>query len=398
MDYDVVQFSQYCGVIGLGTETIEVLPKVYSQGNRLESGRGILLRMLYLARRMKISPIGVSGINLQRHYLLDVFIRNFCEELFEQLHRGALLRYIYCEDNLPVLRGRLLIDRHLKFNSGRLHRLYCGFDELVEDNEYNQYIKCALRVVHSKACSLIAKRLATELLHRFDGVRDQRPEECRGWVLPGQHSATRFRRGRPERSGRSCKTLPEQRDTKRFESVFRQCGWFLHGLGPDVTAGEWQSLSVLFDMNRLFEEFIAAKLRKETRGAGFRVCAPGRPQYYLAQAANGADRFLLKPDITLLDAEDKVLSVLDTKWKTLSEDKAARDVDQADLYQMVAYGTRYQCKNLTLIYPRRDGMPEEGEFEFSVQKSNLKITVRFVDLEQLVKPGLDAQLSRAAAA
>ena len=366
-----VRFSQYCGVVGLGRDTIEVLPKIYGKGDAPEAGRRVLLRMLYLARHMKISPVGAAGIDLQRHHLLDVFIRHFCEELFAQLRKGALLRYVHREGNLPVLRGRLLIDQQLKLNSGHQGRLYCTFDELVEDNVYNQYIKCALRVVHGQARSLAAKRPATELLYRFDGVRDRRPEECRDWKLP------------------------ERRDAKRFESVFRQCSWFLRGLGQDVQAGERRSLSVLFDMNRLFEEFIVAKLNKGVRGRGLRVRAQG-PQRYLALETDDAGRFLMKPDITFLDPGGQVLAVLDTKWKMLDSDADKYGISQGDLYQMVAYGTRYRCPNLTLIYPKQDRIRHD-EIELRVPETDpeMRIAVRFVDLERLVERGLDAQLSKA---
>ena len=366
-----VRFSQYCGVIGLGRDTIEVLPKVYGKGDAPEAGRRVLLRMLYLARCMKISPVGAAGIDLQRHRLLDVFIRHFCEELFAQLRKGALLRYVHREDNLPVLRGRLLIERQLKLNSGHQGRLYCAFDELVEDNMYNQYIKCALRVVHGQARSLAAKRPATELLYRFDGVRDRQPEECRGWKLP------------------------ERRDAMRFESVFRQCGWFLRGLGQDVTAGERRNLPVLFNMNRLFEEFIAAKLNKEVRGRGLRV-RPQGPQRHLVREADGHSRFFMKPDITFLDSGGRVIAVLDTKWKVLDSDADKYGILQGDLYQMVAYGTRYRCPNLTLIYPKQDRIRHD-EIELRVPETDpeMRITVRFVDLERLVERGLDEQLDKA---
>ena len=368
-----VRFAQYCGVIGLGRDTIEVLPKIYGKGDAPEAGRRVLLRMLYLARHMKISPVGAAGIDLQHHHLLDVFIRHFCEELFAQLRKGALLRYVHREDNLPVLRGRLLIDRQLKLNSGHQGRLYCTFDELVEDNMYNQYIKCALRVVHGQARSLAAKRPATELLYRFDGVRDRRPEECRNWKLP------------------------ERRDTKRFESVFRQCGWFLSGLGQDVATGEKQSLSVLFDMNQLFEEFITAKLRKETRHASFRMWAQG-PRRHLVSEADGRLRFSMKPDITFLEPGGKVTAVLDTKWKVLDSDADKYDISQGDLYQMIAYGMRYRCSNLTLIYPKQDRIRRD-EIELHVPETDpeMRIMVRFVDLERLVERGLDPQLSKAVA-
>ena len=328
--------------------------------------------MLYLAKRMKISPSGLAGINLQKNHLLDIFIHHFCDELFAQLHKGALLRYVHREENLSALRGRLLIDRQLKLNSHR-PRLYCAFDELDEDNKYNQYIKCALKVAHRRAYSQQARRAAAELLHRFDRVRDYPPTKFHDWVPP------------------------EQRETKRFAGVFRQCGWFLRGLGQDVRAGEQESLSVLFNMNQLFEEFIAAKLRKETHGRGFRVQAQG-PQCHLAREADGSSRFLMKPDITFLGPGERVLAVLDTKWKAWSEGKTAYGVVGDDMYQIVAYGMRYQCRNLTLVYPKQKKI-QRDRIDFRINRTDpeMQVTVRFVDLERLVERGLDEQLSEAVA-
>ena len=229
-EFEAVRFSSYCGVIGLGNDTIEILPKIYGAGNDPQAGREVLLPMLSLAQDMKISPVDMASMNEPQRPLLDIFILNFCEKLLVQLHKGALLRYMLREDALPVLRGRLLLDRQLKLNSGPWDRLYCAFDELTEDNEYNQYIKCALKIAHRQAHSLRAKRTTTELLYRFDSVCDRRPEECRLW------------------------SLPERPETKRFNDVLQQCRWFLHGLGPDVTAGKRRSFSILFNMNLLFEE------------------------------------------------------------------------------------------------------------------------------------------------
>ena len=364
-EFQAMRFSSYCGVIGLGNDTIEILPKIHGSGNNPQAGREVLLPMLSVAWRMKISPVNIASMNKPQCSLLDIFILNFCEKLLVQLHKGVLLRYVLHEDTLPVLRGRLLLDRQLKLNSGRWDRLYCAFDELTEDNEYNQYIKCALNIAHRQAHSLRAKRATTELLCRFDSVTSRRPEECRSW------------------------SLPERRNTKRFNEVLRQSRWFLRGLGPDVTAGARRSFSILFDMNRLFEEFITAKLRQETRGRGFQVRAQ-TPQHHLVQEEGGSERFQLKPDITF-NSDDRVFAILDTKWKILGGQRSKYGISQADLYQMIAYGTRYQCNKLTLIYPWQDGIPQKVVLH--VQATDLTITVRCVSLQKLVKSNhLDAQL------
>lgn len=362
--YHSVRFSQHCGVLNLGTDTIEILPKIAGKEGNPDMCRKVLLRMLYAAKRVKTPPVGTASINLQKYYLLDVFILHFCEELFRQLRAGALLRYVSRSDNISVLRGKLLIEQQLKFNIAHKERLFCKFDELVEDNEFNQYIKCALQIANGVAKMRHVKRKTTELLWRFDAVRD----------LPVSEFQTR--------------PFVFTQDVSRFEYVFQQCDWFIKKLRQDVVAGENQSIALMFDMNRLFEEFLAVRLKKSARREGYRLKVQ-EPQKYLVKNLS-RPLFKMKPDLALLDSKNKVVEILDTKWKVLDKDEAKYGISQPDIYQMIAYGTRYDCNRLTLIYPKQDKISDK-EIELKVQESDLIIRIVFVDLEEMVELSADYQ-------
>jgi 5-methylcytosine-specific restriction enzyme subunit McrC len=361
-----VRFSQYCGVLNLGADTIEILPKIAGKEGNPDMCQRILLRMLYVSKRVKTPPVGTASINLQKNHLLDIFTLHFCEELFQQLRKGALLRYVSRSDNLPVLRGKLLIEHQLKFNIVHKERLFCEFSELVEDNEFNQYIKCALQIANSATKTRHVKRKTTELLWRFDAVQDRPVSEF--------------------------KTRPfvSTRDVNRFEYVFQQCDWFIKKLRQDVVTGENQSIALMFDMNRLFEEFLALRLKKSARRKGYRLKMQ-QPQKYLLKNLN-RPLFKMKPDMVLLDSQNKVVEILDTKWKLLDKDEAKYGISQSDIYQMIAYGTRYNCNRLTLIYPKQDKINNK-EIELKVQESGLIIRIVFVDLEEMVELGTNYQFS-----
>ena len=66
--------------------------------------------------------------------------------------------------------------------------------------------------------------------------------------------------------------------------------------------------------------------------------------------------FQLKPDI-VVNSPDRRL-ILDTKWKCLinSVEDKKNNVSQADMYQMYAYATRYECKENVLLYPKMEGV------------------------------------------
>ena len=58
----------------------------------------------------------------------------------------------------------------------------------------------------------------------------------------------------------------------------------------------------------------------------------------------------MKPDVVGIRGS-KVEWILDTKWKQLSIDDAKEGVSQADLYQMYAYASCYDCSDVVLLYP-----------------------------------------------
>jgi 5-methylcytosine-specific restriction enzyme subunit McrC len=55
--------------------------------------------------------------------------------------------------------------------------------------------------------------------------------------------------------------------------------------------------------------------------------------------------------------------IFDTKWKLIDGSKSRQHygIEQADLYQMYAYGKKYQAKKLFLIYPANENFHEPLE-------------------------------------
>ncbi len=87
------------------------------------------------------------------------------------------------------------------------------------------------------------------------------------------------------------------------------------------------------------------------------------------------------PDITVWDG-DRLVQIIDTKWKVLDGSGTKYGVSQADMYQMVAYAQRYGCGDITLLYPLHGGV--DGVLpEFEVVDSGVRVRVRCVDLSGL---------------
>ena len=332
--HHTIKWTQYCGVIQLDDLTLEILPKIYGKESDSGACRLALVKMLEKARLLQSHRIGQADIHVQRHTLLDVFILQFCDELQQQLVQGKIREYVSREENLPVVRGRLLVSQQFKYNLAHRERLYCRYDELSEDILLNRIIRYTLKLLLPMSKSGVARKAVTEQLMGFDAVEDE--------VI----SLDAFSR------------LIQNRHTTRYQNIVAQCRMFIQGLSPDVFHGKAQACSLLFDMNKLFESWVAAMLRKPAWEQGLKLREQG-PRRYLAYREDlGREVFQMKPDIALLDHANEVVFIADAKWKLLNPEEAKLGISQADLYQMQAYSSRYGVKKLALYFPAQRGLTE----------------------------------------
>lgn len=349
-----VKFAHYCGVISLGNLTLEILPKIYGKEQEPGACRKALVRMLQKARVIKPAKGGTAKIALQKHVLLEIFILHFCDLLHAELMQGMIRHYVTKEGSLPVLRGRLRVEEQLKQNLAHRERLFCRYDELSADNTHNRIIKYVLRLLLRLSTGVIVRKQLTELLMRFDDIADVVVDVA---VLD---------------------RLQFDRVTTRYEPIFTQCSWFLKGLHPDVTVGNAACLTLLFDMNRLFEAYVAASLRKRAWQKGLQLREQGPRKYMMLRNDRNEQLFLMQPDIVFLDSNMQPAAIADAKWKILDDREKKFGVSQADLYQMVGYGLRYDVDNLALVYPKQKWLTES--IELQVQGTATSLTIIPIDI------------------
>lgn len=353
--------QQYVGVFQLGPHTIEVLPKI--DGAATEVRRN-LVAMLSVALNLDISEGEAALVAKQNHGILEILIRLFCDKLFAQVHRGLVRRYESREGNLAVLRGRLGIAEQIRRNAGNPERLYCRFDEFEEDHPLNQILKAGIRFLLGISRDIRNQQRLAELMLIFEGASDIHRQS-----LPWSK-------------------VVFDRLSDRYKPCFELVKLFLKGTPPDVTGGQAPSFSLFFDMNVLFEEYIGRVARKIFTPRGYQVSLQS-PQQHLAFDLHKQCRvFPMKPDVVgKLGGE--VAWIMDTKWKSLSLEKAKEGVQQDDLYQMYAYANCYDCSDVILLYPHHQELGDEAGVRSSfelyppAQNSIKRVRVATIDLGEL---------------
>jgi 5-methylcytosine-specific restriction enzyme subunit McrC len=138
-----------------------------------------------------------------------------------------------------------------------------------------------------------------------------------------------------------------------------------------IYSGTYIASALLFPMERLFESYMARKVRQTLPKERYRVVAQEN-KYHLFETPQPA--FRLRPDIVVYDLQEQLVYILDTKWKILSKDKKNYGILSSDMYQIYAYQKRYQAEKVILLYPQ----VEEEKLENIYYEE--KVEVVFVDL------------------
>lgn len=328
--HDGLRTGSHCGIVMVGEWSLEILPKIYAESEK-EGNRGLLVQMLGTCFDLPVWQNGLASTG-NADNLLHIIIQVFLDELQTQVTQGLIRSYITVEDCLARPRGRLNLARQLRLGRAQMHQIHCEFDELTADNVHNQAVKAALAVARQclrKSSSLVsqADRLAFTV------------EEVSSKTVTATDIAA----------------LPVSRLTQRYGRLLLLSSWLLQLSGPDVHVGDERGLSLLFDMNRLFQDYLAVHMHEAVGRHPLRdrlQLSEERPVRNLVQDMNGTGRFSLRPDL-VIKLDGKVVGIVDAKWKRLdsASDVNKAGVSQSDLYQLLAYGHTYQCDQLTLAYP-----------------------------------------------
>ena len=163
---------------------------------------------------------------------------------------------------------------------------------------------------------------------------------------------------------------------QHYKQVMQWVELFLFNRGPATYSGKHINQSLLFPMEQVYEHFVTHCFRRYQDR--FKVVAQGPRKRFMVHGHN------MKPDISLCTSSGSVRFILDAKWKHIgvNGNDSIDKVSSSDLYQLYAYGKRYNCRTVALVYPRNK--------HFTIPS-----TVRFFDDLKLVLLPFDVSSPKA---
>jgi 5-methylcytosine-specific restriction enzyme subunit McrC len=333
-----IRVKSFVGIVEVPTGvTLEILPKIFGGVGELDAleCKRVFLRMLRSLHDAPFLRVGAAQLEVLDNYpILEFFIQNFIIELTHLVSKGLKNEYITKEENASFAKGKLMVGENIKYNFASRHRLFCSFDEFSSNTPLNRILKSTLRLLNRWTRSSSNKRQLFRLFQHFDGAE-----------FSSNFSVDILK----------CESL---RSSAAFSRIIEWSRVFLLGNSFGNFSGGTANFSMLFSMEKLFEDYICYLITKHCSGVSIR--AQDRRFTLVRQKSHALDEnytvglFNLRPDIVV---QDNVV-ILDTKWKLLNESVRRFNVSEADVYQMHAYGRRYQqsridgtAPRLGLIYP-----------------------------------------------
>lgn len=310
-----VTARSWVGVVRFERFEVRVVPKL--AGDNLG-----LVQMIELATGLDAlrRSSSVRTLAAQDTGLLDLIALLLAEEVELILRDGVLADYVEREDELPVVRGRLLADRQLLRRFGQIDCLACRFDEHEQDIAENQILAAALSLCSPRVTHEAVRRRVRRLLAIFQEV-------CR----LEEFDAAAARRN-----------LIYHRLNERYRDAHEIAWPILDCLGTKdlLSPGSTRCFAFLIDMNRLFEMFVYRVVEILLRTTNLRVHYQRGDRSIIVDTATQQPYSRVVPDLLVEDPARGLAGrlAIDAKYKLYDEKKlSSGDVYQAFLYAY-AYG------------------------------------------------------------
>lgn len=316
--YNGVQFNSYVGVVNVGGLTIEILPKSdKSETPNKKLWQSVLLNMLRVCKHIQVDSVSETGLKKKHNSILDVYFEIFLNEVEQLVKKGLIKKYKRVENNQLALKGKLIFSKNISKNLIHKERFYCEHQIYNKDHQVHQILFQALSILDMLVTNNLKDKVK-RLLYEFN-----------------EFTVKDF-------DSKDFEKIKTDRKSKIYEKSLDISKMIILNYSPNLNSGQDQMLTLLFDMNKLWEEYIYRILKKHNDFNRYEISAQSQNKFW--------EHKTIRPDIIIKDLKYGEIFVIDTKWKIVDSNNPSDD----DLKQMFSYNLLWESKKSILLYPKID--------------------------------------------
>ncbi|WP_260446559.1 McrC family protein [Chryseobacterium lactis] len=335
-----IRFGSYVGVIQIGGLTIEILPKADNNENADKNlWQNVLLNMLKICKKIQVESISETQLKKRYHSILDVYFELYLNEIERLVKKGLIKKYRKNQSNQNALKGKLLFSQNIQHNLVHKERFYCEHQVYDKNHLLHQILYKGLLVLKTFVNDSLKDKL-NRLLFEFQDIENL--------AIQKKHFDK----------------IIIDRKNNDYQKAINIAKVIILNYSPSLNYGNENLLTLLFDMNTLWEEYI------------FRILQKHKTEEIEVSFQN-SDKFWenkhIRPDIVLKTKDETF--VIDTKWKIIEANNPSDD----DLKQMFVYNLHWKAEKTLLLYPKTNQIDSNfGTFHFD--NLGKKCKLGFIDV------------------
>ena len=320
-----IKTKSWVGVIKYKNLHLEILPKLISEDANndkkiSEEERSIILKnlifMLSYTKNLDIKTNDNAKLSTEKNPFIEILIREFATSLFEALKRLTPKRYVREEENLNYLKGKIKFSENIRYNCTNQAKFYCEYDEFSENNLLNQLFLFVSTCLYNISNNSYNKKTLKFIINYYSDI-----------------SFVRFDKFKVRK-------IKLTRNQELFKKPFKLAKMFVEQTSVDLSKNKFENITLVWDMNKLFEEFIFELIKRKIPDCQVK--------------AQKTKRLLIRNKETRRDTKVDIFVknpkvIIDTKYKKFTD---FDDISSADIYQVTTYCLLHNYNRAILLYPQ----------------------------------------------
>jgi 5-methylcytosine-specific restriction enzyme subunit McrC len=300
---------------------------------------------------LEIFPESETEFQGKSDILSEIIIASFLNKVQVLFHQGMVKSYNIQKENIPALRGKLLLSQQLQNDFRGKLQFACEYDELEYNNLENQIILYCLKLCSNITRNPSHKQQINQLLQPISDLIDDK-----------QITKDDFNKINYNQMNHHYKKIHD--DCKFIIDSIKISDFFEEG-SEKFTNSFFVNMDNIFEkfVFMLFDESYPNRCEQKTSSEGFR------------SEINKKETRDIEPDILINDDDEKLQLILDTKYK---DDTISRD----DRYQLSMYAAIKQKNDVYAILPETTSSKIE---DWKVKNMNITIHVRYINIDEALK-------------